>query len=97
MIRTVLTGAPWAAIVPHCLGRECDPGRAGSDPRRSSKRCFNNDVMTKIMARTGALGNLIDFRLLADQPHKLRGTAALGTAALIAGVFGRTAYCGSGV
>lgn len=33
MIRTVLTGAQWAAIAPHCLGRECDLGRTGPDPR----------------------------------------------------------------
>ena len=34
MIRTVLTDAQWAVIAPHCLGRECDPGRTGPDPRR---------------------------------------------------------------
>ncbi len=33
MIRTVLTDAQWATISPHCLGRECDPGRTGPDPR----------------------------------------------------------------
>lgn len=33
MIRIVLTDAQWAAIAPHCLGRECDPGRTGPDPR----------------------------------------------------------------
>ena len=33
MIRTVLTDAQWAAIAPHCLGRESDPGRTGPDPR----------------------------------------------------------------
>lgn len=33
MIRTVLTDTHWAAIAPHCLGRECDPGRTGPDPR----------------------------------------------------------------
>ena len=34
MIRTVLTDAQWAVVAPHCLGRECDPGRTGPDPRR---------------------------------------------------------------
>lgn len=34
MIRTALTDAQWASIAPHCLGRECDPGRTGPDPRR---------------------------------------------------------------
>ncbi len=49
MIRTVLTDAQWAVpeefgrwnsvfkrSTPHCLGRECDPGRmvSGPDPRR---------------------------------------------------------------
>ena len=33
MIRTTLTDAQWAIIAPHCLGRECDPGRTGPDPR----------------------------------------------------------------
>ena len=33
MIRTALTDAQWATIAPHCLGRECDPGRTGPDPR----------------------------------------------------------------
>mgnify|MGYP002683563612 CR=1 FL=1 len=33
LIRTVLTDAQWATISPHCLGRECDPGRTGPDPR----------------------------------------------------------------
>ena len=33
MIRTTLTDAQWATIAPHCLGRECDPGRTGPDPR----------------------------------------------------------------
>jgi transposase len=34
LIRTALTDAQWASIAPHCLGRECDPGRTGPDPRR---------------------------------------------------------------
>ena len=34
MIRTALTDAQWETIAPHCLGRECDPGRTGPDPRR---------------------------------------------------------------
>ena len=34
MIRTALTDAQWASIAPHCLGRECDPGRTGPNPRR---------------------------------------------------------------
>lgn len=33
MIRTTLTDAQWKVIAPHCLGRECDPGRTGPDPR----------------------------------------------------------------
>ena len=33
MIRMTLTDAQWAIIAPHCLGRECDPGRTGPDPR----------------------------------------------------------------
>ena len=33
MIRTALTDAQWETIAPHCLGRECDPGRTGPDPR----------------------------------------------------------------
>ena len=33
MIRTTLTDTQWAIIAPHCLGRECDPGRTGPDPR----------------------------------------------------------------
>jgi len=28
-----LTGTQWAIIAPCCLGRECDPGRTGPDPR----------------------------------------------------------------
>ena len=34
MIRTTLTDTQWAIIAPHCLGRDCDPGRTGPDPRR---------------------------------------------------------------
>jgi hypothetical protein len=34
LIRTALTDAQWATIAPHCLGRECDPGRTGPEPRR---------------------------------------------------------------
>jgi transposase len=33
LIRTALTGAEWAIVAPHCLGRDCDPGRTGPDPR----------------------------------------------------------------
>ena len=33
MIRTTLTDTQWALIAPHCLGRACDPGRTGPDPR----------------------------------------------------------------
>ncbi|ARE84368.1 transposase [Roseovarius mucosus] len=33
MIRMTLTDTQWAIIAPHCLGRECDPGRTGPDPR----------------------------------------------------------------
>jgi len=33
LIRTILTDAQWATIAPHCLGRECDPGRTGPNPR----------------------------------------------------------------
>ena len=33
MIRTTLTDKQWALIAPHGLGRECDPGRTGPDPR----------------------------------------------------------------
>ena len=33
MIRAALTDAQWETIAPHCLGRECDPGRTGPDPR----------------------------------------------------------------
>ena len=33
MIGTTLTDAQWKVIAPHCLGRKCDPGRTGPDPR----------------------------------------------------------------
>ncbi len=33
MIRFVLSGAQWATIEPHCLGKTTDPGRTGRDPR----------------------------------------------------------------
>ena len=33
MNRTTLSDAQWAIIAPRCLGRECDPGRTGPDPR----------------------------------------------------------------
>lgn len=33
MIRTTLTDTQWALIAPYCLGRDCDPGRTGPDPR----------------------------------------------------------------
>ena len=29
-----LTGAQWAKMEPHCLGKKSDPGRSGSDNRR---------------------------------------------------------------
>ena len=32
-MRTTLTDDQWQTIAPHCLGRECDPGRTGPDPR----------------------------------------------------------------
>jgi transposase len=28
-----LTDTQWEIIAPYCLGRECDPGRTGADPR----------------------------------------------------------------
>jgi transposase len=34
VIRTALTDAQWVTISPHCLDRECDPGRTGPNPRR---------------------------------------------------------------
>lgn len=33
MIRTSLTDTQWALLAPLCLGRDCDPGRTGPDPR----------------------------------------------------------------
>jgi transposase len=33
LIRTTLTDAQREIIAPHCLARECDPGRTGPDPR----------------------------------------------------------------
>ena len=33
MIRTALTDAQGETVAPHCLGRECDPGRTGANPR----------------------------------------------------------------
>lgn len=33
LIRMILTDMQWATIAPHCLGRECDPGSTGADPR----------------------------------------------------------------
>ena len=33
MIRTALTDTQWEIIAPHCLGRDCDPGRTGPAPR----------------------------------------------------------------
>ena len=33
MIRMTLTETQWAIIAPHCLGRDCDPGRTGADDR----------------------------------------------------------------
>ena len=32
LIRSTLTDSQWHIIAPHCLGRECDPGRTGPDP-----------------------------------------------------------------
>jgi transposase len=34
MVRLVLTDAQWAKMEPHCLGKQTDPGRNGSDNRR---------------------------------------------------------------
>jgi transposase len=31
--RYVITDRMWELMEPHCLGRKCDPGRTGSDPR----------------------------------------------------------------
>ena len=47
MIRTVLTGAQWEKMEPHCLGKATDPGRTGSD-----NRMFVEAVLWK--ARTGS-------------------------------------------
>lgn len=33
MTRRVLSDAQWAIIEPHCLGKKCDPGQTGGDPR----------------------------------------------------------------
>ena len=33
MMRNGLTDAQWQTIAPHCLCRDCDPGRTGPDPR----------------------------------------------------------------
>jgi len=33
LIRRTLTDTEWALIAPYCLGRDCDPGRTGPDPR----------------------------------------------------------------
>jgi len=33
LIRMTLSDTQWAIIAPHCLGRECEPGRTGPDPR----------------------------------------------------------------
>ena len=32
-MRGGLTDGQWQTIAPHCLGRACDPGRTGPDPR----------------------------------------------------------------
>ncbi len=32
-MRSTLTDVQWQTIAPHCLGRDCDPGRTGPDPR----------------------------------------------------------------
>ena len=32
-MRSILTDGQWLTIAPYCLGRECDPGRTGPDPR----------------------------------------------------------------
>jgi len=45
--RTVLNDYQWKLIAPHCLGRECDVGRTGPDPRK-----FVEAVLW--IARTGA-------------------------------------------
>ena len=33
LIRTTLADTQWVLIAPHCLGRGCDPGRTGPEPR----------------------------------------------------------------
>ena len=45
--RFVITDRQWQKMEPHCLGRKCDPGRTGSDPRRFLEAVF-------WIARTGA-------------------------------------------
>lgn len=47
MTGTVLNDHQWKLIAPHCLGRECDVGRTGPDPRK-----FVEAVLW--IARTGA-------------------------------------------
>jgi transposase len=47
MARFVLTDAQWAKMEPHCLGKEGDPGRSGSD-----NRLFVEAVLW--IARTGS-------------------------------------------
>ena len=45
--RFVITDRQWEKMEAHCLGRKCDPGRTGSDPRRFLEAVF-------WIARTGA-------------------------------------------
>jgi transposase len=33
LIGRIRSDVQWAVIAPHCLGRDCDPGRTGPDPR----------------------------------------------------------------
>ena len=47
MGRFVLTDARWARMEPHCLGEPTDPGRSGSDNRRSVEAVLRT-------ARTGS-------------------------------------------
>lgn len=47
MMRTILTGAQWQKMEPHCLGKKPDPGRTGGDGRQ-----FLEAVLW--IARTGA-------------------------------------------
>lgn len=39
MIRTTLTDTQRGIIASHCIGRECDPGRTGPDPKLFVRPC----------------------------------------------------------